>query len=168
MNRRKFIGATAALAAAGHGLAHAAPAKPNILFIMCDQLNKRVLSGYGGPVPTPHIDRIAREGVRFTGAVCPTPFCSPTRASIETGRYPHAHGITYNTNPKMEGITPDDTTLGKVLHAAGYQTHFYGKWHLMGKPVPYYPDMFDGPHWKKQMAATFARVKSSRSRRRIM
>ncbi len=71
-------------------------ASPNVLIIMCDQLNAHVLGCYGGPVPTPHIDRIAREGVRFTNAVCTTPFCSPSRASLITGLYPHTHGIVTN------------------------------------------------------------------------
>ena len=70
--------------------------RPNVLVVMCDQLNARVLGCYGGPVSTPHIDRIAGEGVCFDQAVCPTPFCSPTRASIITGMYPHTHGIVTN------------------------------------------------------------------------
>ncbi len=118
MNRRQFLGAAAAVAA-GRAAAKDNAARPNILFIISDQLNPRVLSCYGGPVPTPHIDRIAKEGVLFTDAVCPTPFCSPTRASIITGLYPHAHGIVYNTNRKTDGITPEDTTAGKLRHAAG-------------------------------------------------
>jgi len=63
------------------------PGRPSVLIIMCDQLSARVLGCYGGVVPTPHIDRLAREGVRFDGAVCTTPFCSPSRASIITGMY---------------------------------------------------------------------------------
>ncbi len=54
---------------------------------MGDQLSARVLGCYGGVVPTPHIDRLAREGARFDGAVCRTPFCSPSRASLITGTY---------------------------------------------------------------------------------
>lgn len=59
--------------------------RPNVLIIICDQLNAGALGCYGGPVPTPHIDRLAREGVRFDQAVCTCPFCSPSRASIVTG-----------------------------------------------------------------------------------
>ncbi len=58
--------------------------RPNILFIMCDQLSAHALSCYGGPVPTPNIDRIAENGVRFDQATCTTPYCSPTRASLIT------------------------------------------------------------------------------------
>jgi len=129
---------------------------PNVLIIMCDQLNASVLGCYGGDVPTPNIDRIAHEGVRFDNAVCPTPFCSPTRASIITGLYPHAHGIVTNVNRRdypaipspmtEEGIKAADVTTEKLLHAAGYATHHYGKWHLMDEDLPYYTDMYGEHH----------------------
>ncbi len=130
------------------------PENPNILLIMCDQLTARVLSCYGGQVQTPNLDRLAREGVLFTNATCPTPFCSPSRASMITGLYPHGHGMTYNVmridyphapgnqpTPE-EGITAADTTLGKLLYEAGYDTHHYGKWHLSGESLPWYADTY--------------------------
>jgi arylsulfatase A-like enzyme len=117
--------------------------QPDILFIICDQLAAHALSCYGGPVQTPNIDRLAGEGIRFTQATCVTPYCSPTRASIVTGRYPHAHGIVLNCAPRrQEGIHPHDITTEKILSDAGYKTHHYGKWHLDGDKLPYYPDMF--------------------------
>jgi len=142
---------------------------PNVLLIMCDQLNASVLSCYGGPVETPNIDRIAREGVRFDQAVCTTPYCSPTRASIVTGMYPHAHGITVNVGRLsrdrrrgQEGIRADDVTTEKLLHAAGYATHHYGKWHLWQGPLPYYTDMFrPGQEYVREMAATFQKVRAT-------
>ena len=87
--------------------------KPNVLIIMCDQLNSHVLSCYGGPVPTPNIDRLAREGIRFINATCPMPVCSPSRASFALGQYPHNHGIIHNVvkaePPFCENITwPQD------------------------------------------------------------
>ncbi len=125
---------------------------PNVLIIMCDQLNAGVLSCYGGPVPTPNIDRIAGEGVRFTDAVCPTPFCSPSRASLVLGTYPHRHGIVSNVNrrdypaipapPAEEGIKASDDTTESILSGVGYRTHHYGKWHLLHDDLPYFPDMF--------------------------
>ena len=138
---------------------------PNVLLIMCDQLTAGVMSAYGGPVATPHIDRLAREGVRFNQAICPTPFCSPTRASIVTGMYPHAHGIVVNcrqgkitTGPP--GITKDDVTTEKLLNEAGYVTHHYGKWHLFGDRLPYYPDMFPvDEEYLEEMKDTFAKVR---------
>jgi arylsulfatase A-like enzyme len=134
---------------------------PNILFIMCDQLNANALSCYGGPVPTPNIDRIAQEGVRFTDATCTTPFCSPTRASIVTGMYPHAHGIVLNCSPnRQQGVGPTDLTTEKLLHEAGYATHHYGKWHLEGSALPYYPDMFRSAlEYKEKMNSVFSEVR---------
>ncbi len=143
---------------------------PNVLILMCDQLSARVLGCYGGPVPTPNIDRIAREGVRFTNATCPTPFCSPTRATIVTGMYPHAHGITYNvmrrdypavkSPPTQEGIKVSDVTTEGILHAAGYATHHYGKWHLTDEDLPYYTDMYtEHGAYAREMADTFVAVR---------
>ncbi|HID94806.1 MAG TPA: hypothetical protein EYP53_01945, partial [Candidatus Latescibacteria bacterium] len=80
---------------------------PNLLIIMCDQLSPGVLGCYGGPVPTPNLDALARDGVIFTNATCPTPICSPSRASLITGLYPHTHGIVYNVNrPDYPAISP--------------------------------------------------------------
>lgn len=175
--RRRFLRnvATGAAATAGASLAPTARAgeegsaqqdAPNVLLIMCDQLTASVLGCYGGPVPTPNIDRIAAEGVQFQDATCPTPFCSPTRASIITGMYPHAHGIVANCihvpGPgRQQGITADDLTTERLLHVAGYATHHYGKWHLLGDPLPYYPDMFTpGFEYTREMAQTFEKVRS--------
>lgn len=157
-----FGGATASLREAMAAPARAQRKRPNVLFLMCDQLNANLLSCYGGPIPTPHIDRIAREGVRFTQATCPTPFCSPTRASIITGMYPHAHGIVLNVGARQKGIRADDVTTEKILSEAGYATHHYGKWHLTGDELPYYPDMFrPGHEYTREMADTFDKVRAT-------
>ena len=130
--------------------------RPNVLLLMCDQLNTGVLGCYGGPVPTPQLDRLAEGGVRFDGATCPTPFCSPSRASIVTGQYPHTHGITYNVNARdypaipnrgaEDGIKQTDRITDAVLREAGYETHHYGKWHLLDDDLPCYPDMYSEHH----------------------
>jgi len=129
--------------------------KPNVLIIMCDQLNYKALSCYGGKVNTPNIDRIANEGIKFTNAFCTTPYCSPSRASIVTGLYPHQHGIIQNLGGQQkEGITIQDQTTEKILSEIGYKTHHYGKWHLEGNSsyLPYYPDQYDyGYQYKKEM-----------------
>lgn len=143
--------------------------RPNILLIMCDQLNASVLGCYGGPVDTPNIDSIAAGGVRFTDATCPYPVCSPSRASLLTGLYPHAHGIIHNVNRRdypaigspagEEGLHVDDVTTDRLLSEAGYETHHYGKLHLLDDDLPYYPDMFtehDG--YARWMAEEFERV----------
>jgi arylsulfatase A-like enzyme len=177
MKRREFVHSAAAAAAAGaalaashHALGKEERVRPNILLVLCDQLNARVLGCYGGPVHTPHINRITREGVVFTDAVCPTPYCSPSRASLINGLYPHTHGINHNVNrrdypaipapPTEEGIKAADATIEKLLHAAGYRTHHYGKWHLGDEALPYYPDMFgEHLHYAREMAAAFAQVR---------
>ncbi|MBI3209873.1 MAG: sulfatase-like hydrolase/transferase [Candidatus Solibacter usitatus] len=161
LSRRTFLAAAAA---------QPAPAQPNILFLMCDQLNASVTSLYGGPVATPHLERLARRGVVFRNATCPTPFCSPTRASIVTGLYPHTHGIVHNVSrfdypaspsPATEqGLSTSDVTTDSILHAAGYSTHQYGKWHLRGDSLPCYPDTY-GEHreYAQEMAARFGEVR---------
>lgn len=148
----------------------AGPNRPNVLIVICDQLNARALGCYGGPVPTPNIDRIAREGIRFDQAVCTWPVCSPSRASIITGMYPHRHGIVTNINrrdypaikspPTEEGIKAGDVTTERLLHESGYATHHYGKWHLMDEDLPYYTDMFGEHHqYAAEMASVFAEVR---------
>jgi len=119
--------------------------KPNILVIVIDDLGWADLGAYGRTRwDTPHIDRLAGEGMRFTNAYAAGPTCSPTRASIMTGRHPARLGITdwipgaseRYENPRV--ITPDwqrhlplsEITIAEVLHDAGYRTACIGKWHL--------------------------------------
>ncbi|MHB1483606.1 MAG: sulfatase family protein [Saccharofermentanales bacterium] len=126
--------------------------KPDILILMCDQLNARAIGCYGGAVPTPHIDRLAKEGVLFTNSTCAYPICSPSRASIITGQYAHKHGLIHNCMKydylqdelpdSEEGIKKSDITTESILNGIGYETHHYGKWHLLGEKLPYYPDMY--------------------------
>ena len=147
---------------------------PNIMFIMCDQLNAQALSCYGGAVDTPNINRIANEGVRFNQAACTAPSCSPSRASIVTGMYPHSHGIVQNCsitgkkrNPVhldmvMEGLNTEDITTEKVLYESGYATHHYGKWHLDGDDLPYYRDMYRiGQEYAMEMSDVFWRTRAA-------
>lgn len=162
--RREFGAAVAALPA------FTAAPRPNILFLICDQLNPAVISPYGGPVATPNIERIAHRGTLFTNATCPTPFCSPSRASIVTGLYPSTHGVVHNLSrvdyPAIaspvteEGLRATDVTTDGVLHAAGYSTHQYGKWHLSGDALPYYSDPY-GEHreYAREMRPFFEEVR---------
>lgn len=115
----------------GHGSLSngAAPPRPNIVFILMDDLRWDELGCTGHPfVRTPNIDRIAREGARFKNAYATTPLCSPSRASILTGRYAHAHGVRDNTN--NDALSHRLTTFLLLLHRAGYETAFFGKWHM--------------------------------------
>jgi len=138
--------------------------EPNIVIMMCDQLTARVLSCYGGPVHTPNIDRLAREGVRFTQASCPTPYCSPTRASFVMGVYPHTHGIGQNVGSRQIGLNKDDLTTEKILNADGYITHHYGKWHLVHPghypDMPYYPDHYrQFPEYRDEFASDWEKAR---------
>ncbi len=109
--------------------------RPNVLFLMTDEQHHRSLSATGNPyIDTPNMDRIAREGALFTSATCATPYCSPSRATMVTGVYPHRHGILVNVSPgrtKQEPLHPDAfPTTEMALYRQGYATAFRGKWHL--------------------------------------
>ncbi|MFB3828681.1 MAG: sulfatase [Bryobacteraceae bacterium] len=132
LNRREFLGALGAAAAPDE--------RTNVLLIISDQFHHSVMGAAGHPVvKTPNLDRIAREGVRFDNAVCATPFCSPSRATIMTGIYPHAHGITYNVGNPERGLDPKLGSTENTLFAAGYACAQRGKWHLGEKArIPAY------------------------------
>ncbi|MDH3584114.1 MAG: sulfatase [Phycisphaerae bacterium] len=105
-------------------------AKPlNVVFILSDDHRYDVMSFLGHPwVQTPAMDAMARDGVYFKNAMVTTSLCSPSRASILTGRYMHHHGVVDNNVP-----TPPDTRFfPQDLQAAGYRTGFFGKWHMGG------------------------------------
>jgi len=125
----------------------AEPKKPNFLFILADDLGIHDLSGEGSTFhETPNIDRIAREGMKFTNGYSTCQVCSPSRASILTGKYPARNGITdwigaasgtrWNHNDRVlpaeyaHALNKKDTTLAEALAAKGYKTFFAGKWHL--------------------------------------
>jgi arylsulfatase A-like enzyme len=104
-----------------------AATRPNILFILLDDLRADALGYAGHPhVKTPQIDRIAKEGVNFKNAFCTTSLCSPSRASLLAGVYAHKHGVTNNFTelPASIGNFP------RVLHDTGYATAYVGKWHM--------------------------------------
>jgi arylsulfatase len=98
--------------------------KPNILFIMCDQLRADALGCTGNWVKTPNIDRIAREGVRFSNCVTNSPVCIPARVSMATGRYPHNTGVWDNCPFELPEGTP---TWMTAIRDAGYRTSLFGK-----------------------------------------
>lgn len=103
------------------------PAAKNVLWIMADQLRFDYLSCYGHPhLKTPHIDALARRGVRFDRAYVQSPFCGPSRMSYYTGRYCHSHGATWNGFPLRVG----EPTLGDHLRPLGVRTALVGKTHM--------------------------------------
>ncbi|TJZ42291.1 twin-arginine translocation pathway signal protein [Streptomyces piniterrae] len=106
--------------------------RPNVLFILGDDLGWADLSSYGAPdIRTPHLDRLARQGVRFTQAYAGSATCSPTRFSLYTGRYPGRTegGLAEPIADKSVGLAPDHPTLASLLRDAGYATALIGKWH---------------------------------------
>jgi N-acetylglucosamine-6-sulfatase len=103
--------------------------RPNIVFVLVDDLRWDEVGCMGHPfVKTPHIDRIAREGVLFRNAFATTPLCSPHRACILTGLYAHGHGITDNTDRSAQSHRL--VTFPRLLHDQGYATAYVGKWHM--------------------------------------
>ncbi|MGH2369773.1 MAG: sulfatase family protein, partial [Chloroflexota bacterium] len=100
--------------------------RPNILFLMPDQLRADALGCAGHPVfRTPNIDRLAREGVHFTHAYANSPLCMPARASVISGVYPHNHQIQENAGH----LPAEDETFAQLLQRAGYATAYVGKVH---------------------------------------
>src|SRR5438067_9577336 len=117
-----------ALAAVGSAAEKADP-RPNIVFVLIDDLRWDALSCTGHLfVKTPNIDRIASEGATFHNAFVTTPLCFPSRASFLTGQYAHKHGITDNRDhsPRSHELV----TFLRLLHDSGYETAFLGKWHM--------------------------------------
>ncbi|MFD3530414.1 sulfatase-like hydrolase/transferase [Streptomyces sp. NPDC058664] len=152
LSRRAFGGAAAGAAAAAAIGTTAAPAlatapeerdfraanprrhspRPNILFILGDDLGWADLSSYGSPhIRTPNLDRLARQGVRFTDAYSGSATCSPTRFSLYTGRYPGRTegGLAEPIADRSVGLEPTHPTLASLLRDSGYATALIGKWH---------------------------------------
>jgi len=140
-----------ALPGLAEAIATAGGKKPNFVFFLVDDLGWRDVGCYGTKFyETPHIDRLAAEGMRFTDAYAACPVCSPTRASILTGKYPARLHLTDwiagHNQPNAKLRIPDwtkylpleEVTIAEALKPAGYATASIGKWHLGGEP--YYPD----------------------------
>ncbi len=111
--------------------------RPNILLVMTDDQQHGQMSCAGHPLlRTPHMDRLASEGARFSNAFCTNSLCAPSRASVLTGCYSHVHGIRGNSEKAdaVEALDPDLPTFPQLLQQAGYRTGLFGKWHLRQQP----------------------------------
>ena len=158
INRRQFLGgviSAATLSAVEH--------PPNIVFIYADDLGYGDLGCYGGTLNTPNLDRMAREGMRYTHALSANPVCSPSRAALLTGRYPTRVNVPRVLFPvDTTGLPDTEQTMAQMLKTKGYKTMCVGKWHLGHLPqylptargfdnyygIPYSNDMT--PRWLMQ------------------
>jgi arylsulfatase A-like enzyme len=142
MNRQQFlkaigIGGCGLLLAVSHQGRAAEPGKrPNVIIILADDLGCGDMSLYNGWIKTPRIDRMAREGVRFTDFHSNSSVCSPTRAAFLTGRYQQRVGIidviaSHLDTPGLEATEP---TIPRLMKQNGYKTALFGKWHLGDEP----------------------------------
>src|SRR3978361_514039 len=170
MNRLTFLGrrltgtllfsAALALMLLPVSVNSATTSKPNVIFILADDLGYGDLGCYGSSLPTPNLNRMAKEGARLTRFYSASPVCRPSREAFWTGRYPTRTGIVnvLMSDAKV-GLSPTETTISRVLKNSGYYTGCFGKWHLGSDPqfapnlhgfdeyygVPYSNDMYPLP-----------------------
>jgi arylsulfatase A-like enzyme len=135
---------------AGLSMAASAATKPNVIFILMDDMGYSDVSCYGATgVQTPNIDRMAAEGMQFTDFHAAASICSPARSALMTGAYPQRNGLYLGINPKREahwflGLNPDEITLAEQFKSQGYTTAMVGKWHMgMAEKFLYFNQGFD-------------------------
>ncbi len=128
MVRRRFLQSLAARL-----VAQQRSSRPNLIFILSDDMGYADIEPYGAKdIKTPHLNRLAREGVRFTHCYSNGPVCTPTRAAFMTGRYQQRTGLEWALVPadKNRGLPPSQTGIARMLKDGGYRTALAGKWHL--------------------------------------
>ena len=140
VTRRAFLGAVGSAAVVSAQSERQPPERPNVLFILADDLGYGDLSCYGRPdYRTPVLDGLARDGVKFMSAYAAAPVCTPTRCAFHTGRYPQRlevglHEPLQRSSGINVGLPPDHPTVASLLKRNGYDTALIGKWHLGWKP----------------------------------
>ena len=133
-----YVFAIAVLSATCQASEHTAP--PNVILVLTDDLGYSDIGCYGATkVKTPHIDRIAAEGFRFTDFHTAASICSPSRAALLTGAYPQRAGLYMGINPNRKahwflGLDPSEITLAEQFKKQAYKTFMVGKWHLGTEP----------------------------------
>jgi len=137
---RSLLATAFALCVLPGGVRAAEPDRPpNFVVLFVDDLGYGDLGCYGGKIDTPNLDRMAREGMRFTDFYVGQPVCSASRAALLTGCYPNRVGILGALGPASKvGISAKEKTIAEVLKPRGYATAIYGKWHLGYQP-PFLP-----------------------------
>ncbi len=137
LSRRAFLGTTAAAALAK---AQTRPAKPNVVFILADDLGYGDLGCYGQTrIATPNIDRLAADGIRFTQAYAGSTVCAPSRCCLMTGKHTGHASVRGNKKPEL-GLGKNEATLPALLKSRGYKTALFGKWGLGGFDVDSHPN----------------------------
>lgn len=152
LTRREFIAGMAGTAVGASlgcsstvSRARARRDRPNIVLLLTDQQQRMAMSAAGNPsLHTPAMDSVAQRGVLFTRSFCSTPQCSASRASIVTGRYPHSAGVITNIGAiGSRELDPRLPSVGRVFRDAGYETAYFGKWHLGNTPLDHGFERFD-------------------------
>lgn len=123
----------------GPGFAAELPARPNVIFVLTDDLGYSDVSCYGAKVETPNIDQLAATGIQFTDFHTAASICSPSRAAFLTGSYPQRAGLYMGINPNRTahwflGLHPEEVTLAEQFKRQNYHTFMVGKWHLGTEP----------------------------------
>lgn len=167
-----YLVATAFLTVLG-GHAHAAERSPNFVVIFCDDMGWGDVGCFGNPtIRTPHLDRMAAEGQKWTQFYVADPVCTPSRAGLMTGRYPIRNGMSSGKRVVLfpnsgGGLPPEEITLAELLKQKDYATGLFGKWHLGHLPqylptaqgfdtyfgIPYSNDMdkIGGPNYRAEV-----------------
>jgi len=149
MTRRQFLAAPAVSA-------RAPASRPNILLILADDLGYGDLGCYGQQrIATPHLDRLAAEGIRFTQAYAGSTVCAPSRCVLMTGRHTGHARVRGNRYPDLP-LKPEDLTLAELLQGAGYRTALFGKWSLGGLGTTGYPTRKGFQEWFGYFSQTHA------------